>query len=181
GGEVDPGSEATGAGEGADPAGLQHNMNRLVTNTVATTHVLEPHPALFLDGVRLDELLDAARPDYHLLGLIPALLDFLSDPKERELVWRRIRPPVGESAIAPVLICPDDCDLWCSVVVAEVVADEAVIHWMRLGLDMTKPEPGEMPDVVGRTVEWFDGLGPYRFPRAEYERSLAAFALCPGW
>jgi hypothetical protein len=47
--------------------------------------------------------------------------------------WERILPDVGCTGYAPVLICPDDLDLGCSVVMAEVVAEPTVIRWDRLG------------------------------------------------
>lgn len=150
-------------------------MNRLEVIEAKSEHVREPHRVLTLDGVPLDVLLDAGRPGLGLLGLIPALLDWLSDPTERELVWQRIMPPVGRREVAPVLICPDDLDLWCTVVVAEVAPEESAIWWHRIGLDVTRPKPEDMPNAVGTTVDWIDGFGAYRFGRAEYERCLAAF------
>jgi hypothetical protein len=138
-------------------------------------YVSQRHQVLVLDGVQLDVLLDSARPDLNLLGLVPTLLDWLADPKERALVWERILPPTGSIAVAPVLMCPDDCDLWCSVVVAEVSPVESIVWWRRVGLDMSKPQPEDMPKAIGGAVKWFSGLGPYCFDRAGYEECLASF------
>ncbi len=150
-------------------------MNRIEAIEATTKYVPEPHKLLMVDGMPLDVLLDSARPDCYLLGLVPTLLDWLSDPRERELVWQRILPPVGSSAVAPVLMCPDDLDLWCTVAVAEVVLEQSAVWWHRIGLDASKPKPEDMPHAVGATVDWIDGLGPYCFSRAEYEQCLAAF------
>ena len=146
-------------------------MNRIEVIEARTKYVSEPHKVLTLDGVPLDVLLDSARPDLAILGLVPALLDWLDDPRERELVWRRILPPVGSSAVAPVLMCPDDLDLWCSVVVAEVVPEESAVWWHRIGLDMSQPRL----EAIGTAVNWIGGIGPHCFSRADYERCLAAF------
>ncbi len=150
-------------------------MNRLTVIDATSKYVSERHKVLLLDGVPLDVLVDSVRPDLTVRGLVPALLDWLSDPKERALVRRRILPLRGRVAVAPVLVCPDDLDLWCAVLVAEVNPVGSVVFWRRLGLDRSRPRPEEMPDAVGTVVEWFSGLGPYCFGRSEYEQCLAAF------
>jgi hypothetical protein len=152
---------------------LGRTMNRLEAIDGTSKFVPERHQVFVLDGVQLDVLLDSACPDLSLLGLVPTLLDWLEDPKERALVWERILPPTGCVAVAPVLMCPDDLDLWCSVVVAEVSSMDSTVWWRRVGLDMSKPV--DMPKSVGQAVEWFSGLGPYCFDRAEYERCVSAF------
>lgn len=73
-----------------------------------------------------------------------------------------------------MLMCPDDADLWCTIVVAEVEADESVVWWHRIGVDATERR-GLHVDSVGETVEWFDQIGPFSFDRTEYEQCLAAF------
>jgi hypothetical protein len=138
-------------------------------------YVSKPHKVLVLDDVPLDVLVDSVRPELTLLGLVPALLDWLNNPKERVLIWQRILPPTDRVTISPVLICPDDLDLWCTVVVAEVNPVGTLVWWRRLGLDRTEPKSEEMPEAVGTVVEWFSGLGPYCFGRREYERCLSAF------
>jgi hypothetical protein len=150
-------------------------VNRLETIDGTSKYVSQRHQVLVLDGVQLDVLLDSARPDLSLRGLVPTLLEWLTDPKERALVWERILPPTDSVAVAPVLMCPDDCDLWCSVVVAEVSPVESIVWWRRLGLDVSQPGPEDMPEAIGGAVEWFSGLGPYCFQRAEYDKCLAAF------
>lgn len=92
-------------------------MNRLEVFEAPSKYIEEPHKVLAVDGSPLDEILDAARPDCNLLGLVPALLDWLSDREERLLVRERILPAIGRSAIAPLLMCPDDLDLSSSALV----------------------------------------------------------------
>ena len=150
-------------------------MNRLDAIDATSKYVSERHKVLVLDGIPLDVLLDTVRPDLSLIGLVPTLLDWFDFPKEQALVWQRILPPTGCVAVAPVLMCPDDRDLWCSVVVAEVSPEESVVWWRRLGLDMSKSNPEDMPDAVGTSVEWFSGVGPFCFCRADYEKCLAEF------
>ncbi len=152
-------------------------MNQLDVIKAPSKYIEEPHEVITIDGIALDVMLDAARPDLRLLGLVPALFDWLTSPEERELVRERILPAIGSSAIAPVLICPDDLDLTCSVVVAEVVREPSVIWWWRIGLDTTEAKPAEWPSALGGRVNWVDGLGPFCFEAEAYERFLAVFGI----
>lgn len=149
--------------------------NRLEALLRPSKYVDCPHQILAVDDTPLDALLAAARPDLNLLGLVPTLLDWLSAPEERELVRQRILPSIGSSAIAPILMCPDDLDLSCTVVVVEVAREARVVWWRRIGLDRTKAKPGDMPLAIGNAVDWIDGLGPYCFESAAYQNCLAAF------
>lgn len=142
-------------------------MNRIEVIRALSRHVAEPHLAIVVDGVPLDELLDAARPGLRLAGLVPSLLGWFDREEDRPVPWQRILPEVGCTGYAPLLICPDDLDFTCSVVMAEVVAEPDAIRWDRLGLDATRT------GAVGSCVRWEPGLGSFRFARAEYEACLA--------
>lgn len=144
-------------------------MNRIEAIEAASLYVTTPHLVVAVDGVPLDALLHAACPGLGLLGLVPALLGWFHDEADTRLAWQRAMPPAGRSSFAPVLICPDDLDLKCSVVVAEVVAEADTVAWPRLGLDHSE-------GAVGSCVRWLPGVGPFRFPRGEYEACLAAFS-----
>ena len=144
-------------------------MNRITAIRTRSRFVPEEHLVIAIDGVPLDELLDATPSGSGLAGLVPSLLGWFDDEKDSEVAWRRILPEAGCTACAPVLICPDDLDYTCSVVIAEVVAEPDVIRWDRLGLDATRV------GAVGSSIRWEPGLGSYRFAREEYEACLAAF------
>jgi hypothetical protein len=131
-----------------------------------------PHLVIAVDGIPLNVTIDAALPNRQFAGLVPTLLDWLSDPVERSLVWDRILPTQGNTAHAPLLMCPDDCDLWCSVIIADVVLDNRVVWWRRLGVDATREG---LPTAVGTTVEWINGLGPYCFTLADYQKCINSF------
>lgn len=144
-------------------------MNRIEAITAKSKFVQEAHLAVTVDGVPVDELLDAAFPGHNLVGLVSSLLGWFHNDKDSVIPWQRILPEVGCTAYAPILICPDDLDYSCSVVIAEVVADVEVIRWDRLGFDATRK------GTVGSCVRWIPELGAYRFNRTDYERCLAAF------
>lgn len=132
-------------------------------------YVPEPHLAIAVDGVPLDELLDAARPDLQIAGLVSSLLGWFHDEADCLIPWQRILPPVGCTGYAPIFICPDDLDFSCSVLMVEVVAEPDAVRWDRFGYDVTHH------GVVGSTIRWEANLGPFRFSRTHYEACLAAF------
>ena len=136
------------------------------------------HLGLLLDGERLDHLLDRLVPGLSLRELIPTLLGWGEFEAENEVARRRFLPPAGTTANAPLLFCPDDLDFSCTVVIAEVAAETDAIVWRRVGLDRSAWSPDA--EHVGGEVEWFDGVGPFRFAREEYARVLEAFADAEG-
>lgn len=101
-------------------------MNRIEVIRASSKHVPEPHLGIAGDGVPLDVALGVE-------GLVSSLLGWFHHEPDAAVPWERILPDVGCSGYAPVLICPDDLDLCCSVVMAEVVAEAEVIRWDRLG------------------------------------------------
>jgi hypothetical protein len=137
-------------------------VNRIEAIRGPSKHVQEPHLAIAVDGVPLDVALGVE-------GLVSSLLGWFHHEPDAAVPWERVLPDVGCTGYAPVLICPDDLDLCCSVVVAEVVAEAEVIRWDRLGYSAAPR------GAVGAWVRWEAGWGPFRFSRAEYERCLAAF------
>ena len=96
-------------------------MNRIEAIRAPSKHVPEPHLAIAVDGVPLDAALGVE-------GLVSSLLGSFHDDADVPVPWQRILPDDGCSGYAPVLICPDDLDLTCSVVMAEVVAEGGVIR-----------------------------------------------------
>jgi hypothetical protein len=73
------------------------------------------------------------------------------------------------------LICPDDLDLCCSVVIAEVVSEPDVVRWDKLGYNAATRTS------FGACIRWESLWGPYCFSRGEYEACLAMFkSAAPG-
>src|SRR4051794_4272201 len=112
-------------------SGGRRNVNRIEAIRAKSRFVPEPHLVIAVDGVALDELLEAAIPGSHYGGLVSSLLGWFHDDEDCVVPWQRILPEVGCTGYAPILICPDDLDLRCSVVVVEVVAETDAIRWER--------------------------------------------------
>ncbi len=125
-----------------------------------------------IDGEWLDEKLDTLYPDKLYKGLIPTLGDWLESEEEKAVVWKRILPPENETSVCPILLCPDDNDFSCTLIVAEIKNSGEVIQWRKIGLDITHEWEAEK---VGTQVEWFDKIQELTFSKKDYLTMLEAF------
>lgn len=125
-----------------------------------------------VDGDWLDEKLEEVYPDNLYQGTVPTLLFWMEIEEERKIIWNRILPEVGAKVICPILMCPDDCDFSCTLIVAEIENIGATIKWNRIGLDRTE---GNNPENVGSNVEWFEEIHAFEFEKVEYEKMLEDF------
>ena len=150
-------------------------MNSIRADSLKTKYCNDVHLVICIDGQPLDQLISVHTPgSFAVEGLVPTLLDWLWDPRERAVVWSRTLPDFGGRATLPILRCPDDCDLGCTVVVTEVHVTETQVTWQRFGFD--RPTPSDLaPHSVGDEVEWIAGVGPFTFSRMAYEKCLDMF------
>lgn len=130
------------------------------------------HPVLAIDGVPLDIWLAQHYAEHDIEGLVPAQ-SWLIDDAEMNFAWRRITPhQAGARAVVPLLICPDDMDLDCSVVVVDQEYTAKEIIWHRFGL-----AGEERREEIGSTVSWFPPQPLVRFEWAEFMQTLARLKL----
>lgn len=126
-----------------------------------------------IDGFWLDEKLDEIYPGRNFKGLVPTLKE-MSVPEEEAIVWQRILPAEGEKSICPILMCPDDCDFSCTIIVAEIENWGDIILWNRIGLNILI---SYTPATVGIKVEWLQKIGGLEFERKEYQEMIETFKL----
>jgi hypothetical protein len=148
-------------------------MNKIEARVKGSEFVSDPHLVILIDGSSLDSMLATHWPDRQFNGLVPTLLGWLNDDRERAIVWQRILPTDEVRSVAPILMCPDDLDFWCTIVVADITANSNTVRWHRLGVDRSSPE--DLPDSIGSNVDWLDGIGNFEFDRLEYSEMLAEF------
>ncbi len=147
-------------------------MNLIKAQDFQTLYASAPHMMIWIDGEPLDCYLDRRASGRDLAGLVPTWLDWMIDDAEQKIVHARMLPVLGGFSRVPLLMCPDDLNFSCSLVVAEVAASADEIQWTRIGLDST----GSLdPRDIGSVVEWFDEVGPLRFQRSDYNACLEAF------
>lgn len=149
--------------------------NQIQAEMLPTEYCPSPHLVITVDGVPLDQLLVDTTGNESFLGLIPAWLDDLTDPTEREIVWDRIQQPVGSNTNVPVLMCPDDLDLWCSVILADTTITDDTVIWHALGTHAGGADG--LPHSIGSEVHWLVGVGPLHFSRADYDSCVSKFKL----
>lgn len=125
-----------------------------------------------IDGYWLDEKLEELIPGNMYKGMIPTLLFAMEIDNEKEVVWRRIFPSKGTIVNCPVLMCPDDCDFSCTLIIAEIENRGDTVRWNKLGVDKTTEWEA---DKVGSSVEWFDCCEVLEFSIAEYQKMLEDF------
>jgi hypothetical protein len=128
------------------------------------------HPVLAIDDVSLDVWLNSKLDQPDILDLVPAQ-GWLIDDQDLESAWRRLTPHKENcSTIVPLLICPDDLDFGCIVVVAEQEATTKEIIWRRFGFAFDHPG-----DQVGASVKWFEVNISVKFDRHEFEQAVIEF------
>ena len=127
---------------------------------------------LKIDEFWLDEKLEELYPENMYKGLYPTLLFWMETEQERKIVWNRILPKLGEITVSPILMCPDDNDFSCTLIVAEIENCGKTIKWNRLGVDKTTEYNAEK---VGSKVEWFEKINGLEFTKSEYEIMLTEF------
>ena len=88
----------------------------------------------------------------------------LYDCSDTELVWQYLGlPSNAPTTYVPILACPDDLDLDCSVVVTEQSSDENYVYWERFGAlldDLEKQDP--------EIVEWFADVPKVTFEKTNF-------------
>ncbi|QXP59015.1 hypothetical protein [Olleya sp. HaHaR_3_96] len=127
---------------------------------------------LKIDGFWLDEKLEELYPNNMYKGLYPTLLFAMEIAQEEKVVWNRISPKLGEIAISPILMCPDDNDFSCTLILAEIENCKNTIKWNKLGIDKTTEYDAEK---VGFKVEWFEKISGFEFSKDDYENMLSEF------
>ncbi|MDR2869061.1 MAG: hypothetical protein LBV04_01275, partial [Deferribacteraceae bacterium] len=95
--------------------------------------------SLYINGRRLDEILSQVHENY--LGLIPSWLDYYDEDfagqQEKQYIWQQTKLS-DKPVVLPILLCPDDFDFSCTVIVVEVCwSGDTVVTWSRFGIDVT--------------------------------------------
>lgn len=104
-----------------------------------------PEDYWIIDGISVVEYLEkyvkegrcpALSMSASMLGLLPAWSGLLLQKWENDFVWELIDSP--EELNVPILVCEEDCDLSCIVIVVKIKKTENRVCWERLGyLDRT--------------------------------------------
>lgn len=110
-------------------------------------------------------------PDANTLGLAQI---WLLDDEEDKLAWARITPGEDESStIVPILVCSDDMDFDCTVLVVEQLIAKDTVQWLRWGFSVS----GGLE--VGVSTKWqASAKSPLAiFDHSEFDDCLRNFKL----
>jgi hypothetical protein len=133
-------------------------------------YALAEHPELKIDGRALEIVISEIANEPDIAGLAPAH-SWLHNKAELALAWERLLSfNVGQLSAVPLLICPDDMDLNCTVLLAEQHCVEGEFVWTRFGYALDR----ELNDV-----SWLQTVPPFRFARANFVDEVFKYAdLC---
>lgn len=147
-------------------------MNQISTRLNRSIYEIyeEEYIDLTIDEIFLDEYLEKLYPGFEIRGLVPPGAGWLSDPEDELIFWERILPPVNETRVAPILICPDDQDYSCSTVVALIERTQEKIRWSRFGFDRSKDQPYRK--TLGIDVDWFTPSFEFEFDSIQYKNVI---------
>lgn len=128
----------------------------------------ETYRTFAINGTAIEIWLPNQNPSSEL-DLISAH-EGLNDEQETALIWDRIFSTAPNwSCIVPLLVCPDDVDLSCTVIVAEQLSSEMSITWKRFGL-LLEPTTLESP-----SVDWYPDIRTVEFKRDNFMKVIEEF------
>ncbi|WP_124033404.1 hypothetical protein [Herpetosiphon llansteffanensis] len=94
-------------------------------------------------------------------------------------VWERVLALEETPTIVPFLMCPDDCDFSCTIIVVEVIASATTVSWQRVGYavgETAYETLDEMPASRLNAIDWLETDTTWHFERTAYIKAIQAFA-----
>ncbi|MFC4103213.1 hypothetical protein [Paenibacillus xanthanilyticus] len=144
------------------------NLNRIETRMMASLYC-DQHQTILIDGEPLDALLHRLYPEGFYEGLVPVIVDWMNLPSEQAFVRGKLLSH-QQLDIIPILMCPEDCDLSCSVIAAEIERSGETVKWRRMGKPIVNPDEwmtGKEPKM-----EWLDLVPTMQFDRQAHDAVL---------
>ncbi|MDC6379804.1 hypothetical protein BW687_006365 [Pseudomonas graminis] len=143
-------------------------MNQLSVASHKSKYSQGFYSTFAIDGAALEIWLPEQEPAAEL-HLVAAHVGLYSDD-DTDLVWDRIYSTApGWKTLIPLLVCSDDMDLTCTVIVVEQFAYEDRIEWRRFGL------LEEVITLEQPRVRWFEAIPSVVFGRAQFHQTLDDF------
>lgn len=130
-------------------------------------YIQEDHYVILIDNKPLELILHELYPEELFLGLVPTIIDWISLDEEAKFFQRRFNIN-HDRKIVPVLMCPDDCDLSCTIIVAEVITSDDQVIWQRIGVDCSKWINSNY-ELIGTEVRWLYKVPEMKFDKESYK------------
>lgn len=124
---------------------------------------------LLIDDVGVEKWLAEHLEDEQVSFLGLSLI-WLTNDAEEALAKRRFTPGEdGSSTIVPLLVCSDDMDFGCTVLVAEQVVQGDSLIWIRFGWSLSEGLE------VGAQTRWISGSQPVEFELEDFKCAMEDF------
>ena len=127
---------------------------------------------LLVDGHPLESLALELNPGLFQPGLVPTLLNWLRDENERNAVWTRIKPDVDSVSVCPVLMCSEDIDLHCTLMVVEIKSYPDSVVWTKMAAGHSM---ADYPDYDFTDLSWVPNWNALEFTTENYDNVLEKF------
>jgi len=147
-------------------------MNKITTIMHKALYATQDGPVLAIDGVPLYQWIKGAVFDRdgndETDSLVPAQ-DWLLNDDEARIAWKLLHPVDKSSTVVPLLVCPDDRDLSCTVVAVEQVVDGEAVLWKRFGLCQASI------NGVVTSVQWSPVEQSAMFDRSQFDEAVQQY------
>lgn len=147
-------------------------MNTISTIISRPKFASTEQPVLAIDDVPVYEWVNSQIYDADGNDATPTLVPaqtWLYDEDESRIAWQLLDPTHEGSTVVPLLVCPDDMDLSCTVVVVEQIVDKQNVEWRRFGLLIN-----HINGVV-TSVRWSESAQRAIFDRTQFEEAFLKF------
>lgn len=147
---------------------MKEIINKISVENQNSKYLKDAHPTILIDDKPLDQFFGEYYPNDFIPGLIPMIVDWMNLDEESKLV-EYVYDSTDKTKILPILMCPDDCDLSCTIIVAEVETTNNQIKWNRIGIDRNNPkEVIDKKKFLKIGIEWIDNVPIMIFNKEEY-------------
>ncbi|WP_338763829.1 hypothetical protein WAF17_20510 [Bernardetia sp. ABR2-2B] len=148
-------------------------MNKISTKTYKNTFSKANFYIIEIDNKSLEDIILESQTDI-ARGLVPTLLNWLDNPLEQKVVWERTLPSINEKLNLPILMCSEDIDLWCTLIIVEVEVKGNFVYWNKFGIENSD---AVTPQEIGKSINWFLSSPSFVFDKNNYINVLDEFRL----
>lgn len=107
-------------------------MNTILLKKISTEYSNE-HLGIFINNILLDKYLYDITNEKLFKGLISAWYNELYNKNEENYIKKILQLETVEGLNIPILLCPDDLDFSCTIIVAKIKYQENTVVWEKVG------------------------------------------------
>jgi hypothetical protein len=108
-------------------------LNKLEVRETTTDYGYE-YLGIFIDNILLDKFLFKSTHNEMISALMPAWYAELDNKGEQEYIDECLSIEDEQGVTIPILLCPEDMDFWCIVIVAKIRYTDEHVIWDKVGI-----------------------------------------------